>query len=113
MCSKETYFNIKEGVSYMRVARCFVLCLLLGLVLVACGDSDPVATFPEKDTLTIMTYNIEDCDKGGTDTSFSVYESITSLVKNEGVDVVCFQEVQPGSATDDLTGMDQSLLTEM
>jgi len=88
----------------MRVARCFVLCLLLGLVLVACGDSDPVATFPEKDTLTIMTYNIEDCDKGGTDTSFSVYESITSLVKNEGVDVVCFQEVQPGSATDDLYG---------
>ena len=84
----------------MRVASSIALCLLLGLVLVSCGDSDPVAAFPEKDTLTIMTYNVEDFDTGGKDESMAPYEGIAQLLKDEGVDVVCMQETQPGSATD-------------
>lgn len=88
----------------MRVASSIALCLLLGLVLIACGDSDPVATFPEKDTLTIMTYNVEDMDKGTAVTDPGIHDSIARLIRDEGVDVVCFQEIQPGSGTDDKYG---------
>lgn len=88
----------------MKVVSSIALCLLLGLALVSCGDSDPLPVYPEKDTLTIMSYNVEDMDRGTGVTEPGIYGVIARLIRDADVDVVCFQEIQPGSGTSDKYG---------
>ncbi|HOG65275.1 MAG TPA: endonuclease/exonuclease/phosphatase family protein [Spirochaetota bacterium] len=75
-----------------------LLPLLLVFLLAGCSLSDDIDT-PSISTLTIMTYNVEDMDTGGRNvTNLKAYSGIASLLKQEQVDIVLFQEIQAGSS---------------
>ena len=94
----------------MRSVSSIVFCLLFAALLLSCGENDPFKDFTKATAeenggrLTIMAYNVEDMDEGTGSTMLSVYAEIANILKASKVDVVCFQETQPGSGTSDKYG---------
>lgn len=94
----------------MRSAYSVLLCLLLVMMAFGCSDDElpyggkQVQTAPTDGTLNVMSYNVEDMDKGNGGNSTTTYKLIAEILRDYHVDVVCFYEIQPGSGTHDKYG---------
>jgi len=74
--------------------------ILLGTMLAACGEADERLAAPQsaadENRLVIATFNVEDFENSGS------YDKIARFLQTNKVDVVLFQEFQPGSDMDNL-----------
>lgn len=96
----------------MRLLRFCLLPVMVFLVFGAfgCSEDDEVDGMGYPDTLTIMTYNVEDFsfnvnnEKPSGKTALTAYQGIAQILSDNNVGVVCLQETQTGSSKTDLYG---------
>ena len=94
----------------LRLYLLYLMLLMLFVGFVGCSEDDEDDGLGYPDTLTIMTYNVEDFsynvnnEKPHSDDSKTGYQGVANILNDNNVGVVCLQETQDGSSKTDLYG---------
>ena len=93
----------------IRLRLCLLLCAAL-LIAGGCSEETVDDGLGYPDTLTIMTYNVEDLcynvnnEKPNSTDNTTAYDGVASMMFEYEIGVIGFQEIQPGSSRTDFYG---------